>query len=280
MALEEPTPEQHAHLMADPESRVGRRAQRIGERSLASVRHRRGRRRPEIGSIDQLPLYNTNIDASRIIALGKYLKGKQPIFDKFTDHYRVRPTKDSIEQYVSAGNKNRRETRSSDHTKQREIFRSMQRQTQHQADLLQQSVLDDLNIARRRRASLHAIRFQVGHDQAFDPDAAREAADAVWDFGQGLSANKDMLRDVHDEGLGEVIAAIGTQAMNDPEVLRQNPYLLRLTQIEQAARVEHWQAIFEATEEHILGDRLTVDHYKRANETELELARLDTLCQA
>lgn len=280
MALPEPNPEQHAHLMTDLEARDLRRAQRIGERSLASIHDLRGRRRSEVGSTDQLPLYDSEIDSTRIQALGKYLKGKQPIFDKFTDHYRVKPTKDSIERYVSGANANRHVTRADDHEKQREIFRSMQRQTQHTADLLQQNVFDDLNVARLRRASLKALQHQVRNGLPLDPDAALEAADAILDFGQGLSANKDALRDIHDEGLGEEIAAIGTQAIDDPEILRQNPDLLRLTQIEQAARADYWQTLYEATEEHIPGSRLLTDHYRRAGEVELELARLEALCQA
>ena len=279
MQLPEPTPEEHLVLINSPEARAQRRAQRIGQRSLASISHKRGRRRPDISSPDQLALHErTVLDVSVVAELGRTLAEKHPLLDQFTKHYLVHPTKDSLERYVMAsGGKMKLDPELNLTPKQ--IKNKKIRQTNHVLDLLQEGSHDDLNIARRRRASLRTTQFLAATGRPLDETSARFAAEAIQDFGHGLTANREILQEVHDEGLGEAIAFIGERAADDSSVLLENEDLMRLTQIEQAARVDFWQPVYAASKR-FYGNRLTRQHTEDDFALKDELARLDALCQA
>jgi hypothetical protein len=276
--MEQITPEQQQLLMASPEARSNRQAEKLGKRAVDFSRGMRGRKRPELPQTEQLfPLADTIAD-DRVTRLGQKLRGQQPLFDQFTNHHKVKPTRDSIEQYCMGGNKRNRRW-SDDPAERQEIRKAMRRQTQNIADGLEQGMFDDLNIARLRRKSVKVTRYLIGHNLPLDKQAAIHAADAIEDFGYCLLEQPKLLSELQEPDLAANIAHIGKRAAEDPEIMRQNPLLLRLVQIEQKARDDFWSERYPIVE-HVLGDRLTLADKANGEWVEVEIARLDQILQS
>lgn len=275
--LPPPTPEEQAQLMISPEARAGRQALRLALRTLDFQGKPRGRKRADFEGEGRLPFqFADTMPTETVTRLAQVIQPKQPLFDKFTNHHQVRPAKWSIDEYVMAGNKNRKVKLHAVPAGERSLVKNdMRRQTQDIADKLQQAIFDDRNTARLRRYSLRTTRYLISRGLPLDAEAAKLAADAIEDFGQCLQAksNNWVLRTVRDEDLGVQVVHIGHRAVEDPEILRQNPALLKLVQLEQKARDEFWSPRYEATQEH-LGDRLTKQDKQNGADLEAELERL------
>jgi hypothetical protein len=237
-----------------------------------------GRRRPAISTPDQLPFpVPRTIDPERVVLLGRSLTGQQPLFDEFTDHAHIDPDRRGVMLYVTGG-PSAISFKGLYGEAYDQAYARRQRQREHRKDQLQKTLFIDLATAQWRRASLDTVRRQIGSTQPLDPAAATAAADAVVDFGYTLHANyrADTVATAGDRGLAEHIIGVGNQAETDPTILADNPQLLRLTQLEQKARVEYWQPRFEASVQYT-GERLPRDYVANQQWLQTEIERLAQL---
>lgn len=283
MALRRPTPLGEKILEVSPEARAMRVAQRIADVAMPvskkAISNSRRRSSPMDGN-RLLPPTPEVIPSETINALGRHLRDKQPLFDKFTKGFRVKPNKENIEAYINGGV---RKAGPKPDPAQTEIlhgyYADRRRQALQVGDKLQREVFANRNTARLRRHALMTTRFLSSHDVPLDSAAATIATDAIVDFGHALNANvEDTLQPLHNEDLGYQIIVIGSVAEYDPTLLTDNPELLRLVQLEQKAREEYWGKLFDATVP-VLGDRLTKQHHADQHSLDAELGRLAELRQ-
>lgn len=281
MAVEQPSLLRHSELLVSSEARTKRAAQKLGDLSLGFGKKLRGRKRPEFEGPDRLlePPPDT-ISINLIKALGKKLgKEKDPLFDQFTRHNRFGLSEVSLRDYCRAES-SRRKQMPTDPNEAAEAKRADQRQPFNIRDKVQQGLFDDRNIARLRRGSLAAVQHAIRNDMPFDEAAVVNAADAIVDFGYCLHDNPYHIRHMGKEEFAINIAHIGNAAKEDPDVLRQNPDLVRLVQIEQAKRVQYWGDRFDLTVEVFAPQHLTQQNRSDGERVDTEAARLDALCQA
>src|SRR5690554_4635566 len=101
---DDPTSAEQIRLLQDPEARAERRAWRK-EALPPPGKDVRSRRRTAIDEAKTLALSMPSREVSLpvIRALDEALRGKQPIFDQFTQHHRIKPTARAIEAYVNGG---------------------------------------------------------------------------------------------------------------------------------------------------------------------------------
>lgn len=272
-------PEDQAVLEVSPDARdaraIGRRIGRVA--ALRPNDPIRGKQRPEYEGSGRLALaMEPVLESETVKRLAKALTGKQPVFDQFTDHYRVQPNASSVDAYCESGNRKRQVKRDEDPQKQQDILNAMRRQTHAIADGLVNNTYDDLMTARMRRESLRTTQYLIRTNRPLDRQAALTAADAIQDFGHVVMTKPDIAREVGDEDIGYRIVNIGLQAVDNPEVLLQNADLLRLVQREQRARVEYWQPRHDFYLDY-LGDRLTVKTKLDAAQNEAEISRLTVI---
>jgi len=282
MPLRKPTPLGQKILEVSPEARAARRAQRITDRALPVGRTVLGRHRSSpLEGLRLLPLPSDVIPPAIVTALAHEIHGRQPLFDKFTKHYQVRPVRSSIEAYINGGVKVQERPPANDPKKVREFALDRRRQVLHIGDVLQRETFTNRNIAIHRRYALMTTQFLARHDKELDPQAAVIAADAIEDFGHTLNAHSDeILRPLHNEDLGYQIIVIGAVAQYDYSIMADNLDLLRLVQIEQRAREDHWNQIYQATVAHPeIGDRLTKLNHQDEAALNVELERLASLRQ-
>ena len=287
MALRQPTPTGQRLLEQFPEAREVRRAQRKVDIPLpATGGPVRGRRRSEVPTNQLLPVTADVIDPAVIARLALSLKDEdgihRPVFTQFTDHYNVSPDRENISRYLQGSVKTAQpRPRTGQHEELRQYKAARRRQAFNVGDLLQREALTNRNTARIRRFGLMTTRFLFDHDREPDADALTIATDAVDDFGRSLSHHSsELLAPLGDEDLGYQITVIGTVALHDPSILRDNSDLMRLVQIEQKAREEHWGTLFDATMAHpAIGNRLTPIDREIEQDQAQELARLALLRQ-
>lgn len=272
--MERPGPEEAAELLYRPDLRAARFAARLAELPTPKPPIR-GRKIRELGFVETLEGESIGVlHPNSVRALGRRLSGKQPLFDKFTRHYRVYPPTEESFNYYFEGAIRRNKKWSEDPTEQAAILADRKRQPRDVEDNLQRTVFVDRAIARQRRSAIAHIQRCVQTNQPVDPSAVIVAANAVEDFGFCLMDKENLPKlegfrffpgqpnsggdELGGVMIGAHIAFMGQQASNNPEVLVQNPELLRLVRVEQKQRQDYWGAIYEASVP-ILGDRLT-DH--------------------
>lgn len=240
------------NIFTSPEIRFHQRAKTMGAIPLFLEKPIGGRTRQEVSelNIPQSPIADNRVDALR-----QALVDKQPVLDKFTKAYSINTTKNSIDAYVMAGNKNRKVKKSDDPIEQKMIYRYMRLQTLHIADKLQQEVFGNLRVAMIRTASVKAVLSSINNDFPLDKQAVKMTADTVLDFGYSLLGNKDILMSIADVDIAEAIIKTGEQMLTNNELLQQNVALLTLVRAEGEIRTKHWHKIFKATLKH-LGSRL------------------------
>ena len=275
-------------FLASPEVRADRRELRAGEFVGFKDGLPRGRKHPELPVASDAPRF---IDEDQLISFAKIIQTELPLFTEFNNHARIEPTEQSIYGYCVSGNisamQKRRQMSQNGTLKpltQQEI-RAMQRQTFYIGDQLQQYLFTEQNIAKLRRASLSSVRRQIENEENLDDLSAMYSADATRDFGYSvwLNATKkdDSGKTIIDESfaeMGNTIYGIGKLAEQDHEILRSNPSLLKLVQLEQKAHYEYWSVRLEATKEY-LGDRLTKQQKAHELELDTEISRFETLGQ-
>ncbi len=267
--IPQPSEEEHIVMLNSPQAREKRREQRIGRWSIG--RANQGKSRPVYDSDGQFPFgLPESIPTGTIEALGKLLRGKQPLLDNFTNNHKAGPDKESIDRYIMAGNSRRyrprrfdpeskevNPNRIQDPAERQAVLTGMKRQSLHIGDLLEREQFNNLNNSLMRYEAIKTVQYMVATGQDLDPPAALSAASAIEDFGFALSYNPEFMRELRDEELGQKIINIGRRAVDNFELLADNPTLLRLARIEQTARIGFWQERFDATFDY-LGDRLTL----------------------
>jgi len=271
-------------LEVSPEARDARRSERLAEIAPPLGRKMLGRKRSSPTDKDRLPLPigSDVLAADIVVALAHHLEDKHPLLNKFNDHYQVKPDRQHVDAYINGGVRSNEGMPTPDHPDEaREYFTKRHRQALHVGDKLQIEAFQNRNIARMRRYSLMTTQFMFQNGRAPDEPAVIHAADALQDFGHTLSENShDLLAPLGNEDIGYQISVIGAVASHDPSILSDNPTLLRLVQIEQKAREEHWDKLFTATVSHPdIGDRLTKQHHSDEAELQAELARMALLRQ-
>jgi hypothetical protein len=287
---DEPTRVEQLQLMNDAELRVERQAWRK-ESMPPPGPQMRGRRRTVIEDEKTLALSMpaAEIRAESVELLDEAIKDRQPLFDQFTLHYRVRPTHQSIEKYVNSGSNRKgiggkslgpKPLSEYPADERPKIVKARQRQWAYLSDNLQRETFDDRNIARARRYSLMATQYFIRSGMALDPDAARMAADALVDFGHTLNDKRNTpIRDaVHNHDLGFQIIRIGTLAGENPELLAENQSLMQLVQREQRKREEFWGKIYDASKDYFDKTRLVNANREAGNALQAELERLAAIC--
>jgi hypothetical protein len=275
--LPPPSPAEHELLISSPEARAERHAQRIG---LYAIGLGRGKKRNYYDGEGHLPFPDELPSKEAITELGRYLRGRHPLFDQFTDHHKAGPHPGDIDRYCWAANKSLDERFKNEHDPKlrEEIRRAMQRQSVSIGDKLQQAQFNNRNAALLRREAIATVQFQIAQGQPLDEGAIQRTADAVEDFGFCVSHTKQIGRDLDDEDLGYKIARVGFGGLDNPDLLTANPDILRLVRIEQTARLDKWGKLFEANQEY-LGDRLTENGQTALSNVTMEVERLSGLRQ-
>jgi len=278
-------------MLLSVEARERRRAQRIGSQAVRLGLPLRGKRRHAYDGSDQLHFdLPDTITNETVIALGKMIKGKQPLLDEFTNNHKAGPDRENISRYVTAGNARRYQpkkrsrpggpetnpNRIDNPVERIKVLQDMRRQTMHIADLLEREQFNNRNIAILRYEAVKTVQFQLAREQAVDEMAALKTADAIEDFGYALAYNAPITRALHNEDLGYQIAHIGRQAAERPEILAENHTLLRLVRIEEKERVVFWDTRYDATYDY-LGDRLAIADREGQATMLVEIDRLQSL---
>lgn len=294
--VSDPDSEEQLELLGSFEAIDERRAARLGELPVYFGGPIAGRRREEIASPDHLPFTVEVVDESVLRRLDATLvQHSEPLFDKFTDHYRVEPTKEAYDLYFTRRkvSQDPRQTRLREEAEAARAARRLtpegrqadtraaQRQFYHKKDLLQRSISDDLDTANLRRWSLKVVRYQLSHGiTELDASATTVVCDALQDFADCLGQYPQIQREVGDESLSFKIRHIGEQAGNKTELLHQNQQLLRLVQREQARRVGFWSERLNFALSY-LGDRLALSSEEKAKQkaNAQELERLFSLVE-
>jgi len=284
MSLRSPTRQGERILEVSPEARAARRSQRLAD--LASPIGKKILGRQRSSPIDKgrlpLPIGSDVLSSETVILLAHHLRDKQPLHNKFSSHFQVKPDRANIDAYINGGVKvNDSPPPPSQPEEVRKYFVRRRRQALHIGDQLQTEAFRNRNIARLRRYSLMTTQFLLQNERELDEAAVVHAADALQDFGQTLSErSSELLAPLGNEDLGYQITVIGAVASHDPRILGDNLDLARLVQIEQKARQEQWSELYDVTLSHPgIGDRLTKMHHADEADLQTELARMAMLRQ-
>jgi hypothetical protein len=293
-----PNNAEHRLMMDSPEQRALRCAARTGLLAVHGAITNRGRKRPNFEDPDRIVFDETNqLTRTEFTHLANAVARKSPIFDKFTKGYHVDPTESAITAYCSVRLikpiQNRKSSKQAklDETEEQgrnelidprtpaQLIQASKRQSQHIADMLQQSVFDNRNVALQRGISLRTIQQLLVKKREIDPVAAVYAADAIADFGYTLLDHPDIGRAAHEEDIAYRIARIGLVALKDPDVFRRNTSLVELVRREQGNRFAAWDTIYAATAR-FLGDRLLVVDKANGAALDTEIARQTAILEA
>lgn len=277
-------PAQQQALMLSPELRAERQANHRAELPMPRP-PLRGRRAGQIVGKELLALeFSRTLSAETVSALGAVIRGRQPLFNEFTDHNHINSNDpESIENFVTAGNKKNTRLKSAKTPEERKIIlENMRRQTQEQADSLERGIFTDLSTAKLWRGSLHLVRAQIKAGVTLDKEAATRVGNAIEDFGRCLKHSPEIMREIGREDLAETLGYIGQTAYDDPSVLAENPHLLGLVHAEQVARCAYWQPRFDTVKTYFTNpvngkDRLTQADIERGEWLQQELQRMQGL---
>lgn len=257
------TPEEQEQLLESPDARSERLAEYLGSLK-PPTEPLQGKTREtlfdsEMPAPDEIPEVG-------IIELGRALAERpDPILNKFTRYSTPKPAHDwqAIERYiVFAGSKQERrklaqtidqpqldtmnQEGATEEQKQQKKF-ALRRRPHNIADKVQRGFRVGVQLARLRRAALSSVQRSVREGTPLNPTAANWAADAIEEFGFSLrdtieaesSSDFGSRLRAHDSVAAD-LEAIGVYSSKNPELLRRQPNVLRLVQIEQAKRVDFW----------------------------------------
>lgn len=250
--------EQEGELFSSPDARDARRQTQLSALAINFWDKPRGKRRPTLveaptSKPDRMPNHS-------IVQLGKLLKlEKTPVLDKITEFPTPTPrTWDAVERYIMGANT--RVIEKGENVEERRAIRSgLRRQTQHVADKVQRDFRTGWQIARLRRAALSSVQDSVRNNSPILTEASLIASDAIEDLGVTLRDHPVTKKMPETTNMPIALEHLGVYAVDDPEVLREQPLVLRLVQIEQAKREEFWGEYYYLTLENDRDRRTVAD---------------------
>lgn len=276
----------------NPEARVERAFQRASQHEIT---HRGRKTTAELFPRPEGIVVSDIIPEDQVVDYAKRHQDNFPLFNDFTDHAHISPTKKSIDDYCTAGNKVTNEKRIQE-KRGRQLLSilglpislelpplekdSMRRQTFTLADNLQRNILIDRDTSRLWRASVGAIRRQIiFEDEKLDEVAQKNTLSSVMDFGRTVIQEAEKTGNQDDKEFGLNIAYLFQASEEEiPQIFRTNPVLLKLVQLNLKAHDDYWSVRYDATLK-FLGRRLTNEEFKSSKENQKEVERLMLLAR-